>query len=158
MPTRDAVKLEPRHARCPYCHAAVVPGDEKVACEGCMAWHHAECWTSQGACSACGSAQRMDGGTKLRACRTCGEPATVDHFYPPIRCCTEHAIAGNPARVGFNLIMAAVWGGVAAAGVLPLLFGVFALENLLRAALHQGLTVRLRRSSPTERGPRPPKG
>jgi hypothetical protein len=42
--------------RCPYCHAPVRPDDEKLACDGCMAWHHAECWRSHGTCAACGVA------------------------------------------------------------------------------------------------------
>lgn len=40
--------------RCPFCHDAVRPTDEKVACDGCMAWHHAACWRDHGTCAACG--------------------------------------------------------------------------------------------------------
>lgn len=42
--------------RCPFCHDDVRPDDEKVACDGCMAWQHAECFRSHGTCAACGFA------------------------------------------------------------------------------------------------------
>lgn len=41
-------------ARCPYCHEDVKPRDEKQACNGCMAWHHKECWQDYGRCVICG--------------------------------------------------------------------------------------------------------
>ena len=41
--------------RCPYCHADVdLAGDEWLACEGCLARHHAACFEEHGRCSACG--------------------------------------------------------------------------------------------------------
>ena len=46
------------HPRCPYCHAAVKPGDgAKQSCGDCMAWHHSECWQDHGGCSACNQTQ-----------------------------------------------------------------------------------------------------
>lgn len=42
--------------RCPFCHADVrVDVDPWVACQGCLARHHAACWGERGRCSACGS-------------------------------------------------------------------------------------------------------
>jgi hypothetical protein len=40
--------------RCPYCHDAVDrAADAWVACEACLARHHAACWSETGACGAC---------------------------------------------------------------------------------------------------------
>lgn len=50
---RQRPRVELSHAHCPYCKAAVRPEEDKEACHACMAWHHAECWTSHGGCSAC---------------------------------------------------------------------------------------------------------
>jgi hypothetical protein len=33
----------------------VRPEHDKAACDGCMAWQHAECWRAHGACAACGA-------------------------------------------------------------------------------------------------------
>ncbi|MEZ6188607.1 MAG: hypothetical protein R3F62_26840 [Planctomycetota bacterium] len=48
--------LHVQRPRCPYCRDDVQPSQAKVACDGCMAWHHAECWSAHGACSGCGFA------------------------------------------------------------------------------------------------------
>jgi hypothetical protein len=45
--------------RCPYCHNDVSP-EETVACQSCLARHHAECWNSHGTCATCGSARRLE--------------------------------------------------------------------------------------------------
>jgi len=38
--------------RCPYCHDTVDRDkDAWVACQGCLARHHAGCWQEGGACS-----------------------------------------------------------------------------------------------------------
>ncbi|MBL4844206.1 MAG: hypothetical protein JKY65_01660 [Planctomycetes bacterium] len=53
VPERDDVHVASN--RCPFCHEDVTP-DESVACQGCLARHHRECWTESGAaCSSCGS-------------------------------------------------------------------------------------------------------
>jgi len=39
--------------RCPYCHEEA-DRDTSVACQGCLARHHAACWEEQGGCAACG--------------------------------------------------------------------------------------------------------
>ncbi|RMG10073.1 MAG: hypothetical protein D6731_18220 [Planctomycetota bacterium] len=54
-PERIDVRVAHPH-RCPYCHDAVRPEEEKHACEGCMAWMHAECFAAYAACGACGRA------------------------------------------------------------------------------------------------------
>lgn len=48
-----------RQLRCPYCHAAVRPHDEKAACHACMSWHHRACWDEHGCCAACQSGQAV---------------------------------------------------------------------------------------------------
>jgi hypothetical protein len=41
--------------RCPFCHVPVdLAAQEWVACEGCLARHHASCWHDHGSCSSCG--------------------------------------------------------------------------------------------------------
>ena len=49
-----------QHPRCPFCHDAVAPEDEKAACAACMAWHHRECWAEAGACGACSSPRSVE--------------------------------------------------------------------------------------------------
>jgi len=46
--------VEVQRDRCPFCHDAVSPEQDKTACDACMAWHHKECWSNHGGCSACG--------------------------------------------------------------------------------------------------------
>ena len=43
--------------RCPYCHDAV-SAESAVACTGCLARHHPECWDDHKECATCGSTQR----------------------------------------------------------------------------------------------------
>jgi hypothetical protein len=46
--------------RCPFCRAAVdLATQEWVACESCLARHHATCWREHGSCSSCGSTRRL---------------------------------------------------------------------------------------------------
>lgn len=47
-------EVQVRHPACPFCKEAVEPSMDKAACEGCMAWQHAACWTEHGSCAACG--------------------------------------------------------------------------------------------------------
>jgi hypothetical protein len=39
--------------RCPFCHDALAPEAEWVACASCLARHHPGCWSEVGACSSC---------------------------------------------------------------------------------------------------------
>lgn len=41
--------------RCPFCHESIEPSADKVACNDCMGWHHAACWTEHSGCAACAS-------------------------------------------------------------------------------------------------------
>jgi hypothetical protein len=42
--------------RCPFCHEGVLVSEEAwVACEGCLARHHADCWGEAGRCACCGA-------------------------------------------------------------------------------------------------------
>lgn len=47
------MQIKAKHPPCPYCHGPVEPRAIKAACDGCMAWHHKECWDEHGACAAC---------------------------------------------------------------------------------------------------------
>lgn len=52
---RGDVRVAGSLARCPYCHSDIVPRDsEWVACWGCLARHHPDCWDETGKCSTCG--------------------------------------------------------------------------------------------------------
>lgn len=57
---RDDVRVEGSPVRCPFCHTQVGPDDAGwVACGGCLARHHGECWDEGGACAACGGGRRL---------------------------------------------------------------------------------------------------
>lgn len=51
--------VEVRHPRCPFCHEDVTPADTKAACDACMSWHHADCWTESGRCGTCRSKSQL---------------------------------------------------------------------------------------------------
>ena len=106
-------QVQVQRDRCPYCHDPVAPSQVKLSCDGCMAWHHEECWHGHGACSACGheqftgaQSQGSDakvGGRDRCACAGCEQPVTsFDGDYDVQidgrqrvsikRVCTEHAI------------------------------------------------------------------
>ena len=77
-----AIRVDTPH-RCPFCHDGVHATAAKIACDGCMAWHHRECWDAYGArCGACGAAQPA-------ATRADPEPIRVD-VRPRVR------VAPNP--------------------------------------------------------------
>lgn len=52
--------LAVEHPRCPYCHQGVAPREPKVACDGCMGWHHRGCWSEHGRCAACGGEAALE--------------------------------------------------------------------------------------------------
>lgn len=60
--------------RCPYCHDPVAPSQEKLSCDGCMAWHHEECWREHGSCSACGTERFSGSHTQAKPERVEGRP------------------------------------------------------------------------------------
>ncbi len=99
--------------RCPYCHDPVAPSQDKLSCDGCMAWHHEECWLEHGSCSACGverfagdrsgEAERAGRGPDLCAWAGCELPVTSfegnyavrvgDRDFVDIKkVCTPHAV------------------------------------------------------------------
>ena len=86
MPSeRKKQEINVQRQACPYCKAQVEPDQPKLACDGCMAWHHAECWTAHTACSACGfetpsGSRAVETQPKVvRPCSVAGclDPATV---------------------------------------------------------------------------------
>jgi len=57
MGTKQGSLIRTSHSpiRCPYCHDDVEREKEQwVACEGCLARHHAGCWSEGGCCGSCG--------------------------------------------------------------------------------------------------------
>lgn len=60
-PARDDIRLARGPQRCPYCHAGVGPSDAgQVACQGCLARHHADCWAETGRCASCGGTRALE--------------------------------------------------------------------------------------------------
>ncbi|MGE0711455.1 MAG: hypothetical protein AB7N76_15825 [Planctomycetota bacterium] len=49
-----AVEVVESPSRCPYCHDDARSPGSSVACEACLARHHAECWRELSACASCG--------------------------------------------------------------------------------------------------------
>lgn len=46
--------------RCPFCHEGIaVAAEEWLACEGCLARHHAGCWSESGRCASCGGGRSL---------------------------------------------------------------------------------------------------
>ncbi|MDC3378660.1 hypothetical protein OAX78_00065 [Planctomycetota bacterium] len=104
-------KVQLHRDRCPFCHEEVGPADDKLACDGCMAWHHFECWNTHGSCSACGRDRtaRTDAvapaAPRCESRQGCTEPSdpsvTVNSWLP---LCTRHAHeAARAQRDGFRL-------------------------------------------------------
>jgi hypothetical protein len=54
-PEKESLKLATSASRCPYCHADVTERGPRdwVACEGCLARHHASCWKEHRHCASC---------------------------------------------------------------------------------------------------------
>jgi hypothetical protein len=58
----DAVRVQASAVRCPYCHDEIGTQDEAwVACAGCLARHHAACWTASRQCATCNDRQSLVG-------------------------------------------------------------------------------------------------
>lgn len=57
MNERTRGQVQVGRDRCPFCHVGVSPNQPKIACDACMAWHHAECWKEYGACAACAASE-----------------------------------------------------------------------------------------------------
>jgi len=79
---REQPQLELKRGACPYCKDPVRPGDQKAACDACMAWHHQECWSAHGGCSACGAAQGVGQAAPVPAAVRVAAPAAD----PPPQC------------------------------------------------------------------------
>lgn len=59
---RDDVRLLRSPHRCPFCHDQVdAAAQDQVACRGCLARHHGECWREGGRCGACGAKEALSG-------------------------------------------------------------------------------------------------
>jgi len=59
--SRD-VRVRRAPVRCPYCHDEIGTQDEAwVACAGCLARHHAACWTASRKCATCNDRQSLVG-------------------------------------------------------------------------------------------------
>jgi len=58
VPHVDGVEVTAN--RCPFCHEGVQADGANVACEGCLARHHAPCWDEGGGrCAACGGERAL---------------------------------------------------------------------------------------------------
>lgn len=89
---REDVRVHGSALRCPYCHADVRREEQAwVACAGCMARHHAECWDEGGRCGSCGGGERLAPERGARSLRRVRERAR--EIQP------HSLILGGPARV-----------------------------------------------------------
>ncbi|MBX3466499.1 MAG: hypothetical protein KF878_06330 [Planctomycetes bacterium] len=55
---RSDVHVAASPTRCPFCHDEASAAGS-VACQGCLARHHAACWDEGGRCATCGGAFRL---------------------------------------------------------------------------------------------------
>lgn len=65
---RSDVHVAASPTRCPFCHDEASAAGS-VACQGCLARHHAACWDEAGRCAACGAAVKLapPGGEEVAA-------------------------------------------------------------------------------------------
>lgn len=67
---RDDVRVDASPVRCPFCHESVDLGqDDWVACAGCLARHHGDCWSEGGRCGACKATESLARTTSASAPR-----------------------------------------------------------------------------------------
>lgn len=60
---KSELRLSGGPGRCPYCHDEVERTKERwVACEACLARHHAACWSENGCCAGCGESDYVGPG------------------------------------------------------------------------------------------------
>lgn len=58
---RDDVRARLSPVRCPFCHVDLATLDGGwVACRGCLARHHVECWRESSRCASCGSPDHLE--------------------------------------------------------------------------------------------------
>lgn len=142
----SAIRISGSH--CPYCKDVVRPDQDKVGCEPCMAWSHAECMAEHGRCAGCGAARpaprpALDGGRPpvlhapfemggprvgfSRACARCSagyQVRAADRFSAFCEPC-----ASRQLRIGIMLVglVVALWlfGPLVVSLVLGLLTGSF---------------------------------
>tara|TARA_R110002072_G_scaffold223699_2_gene380740 strand:- start:430 stop:918 length:489 start_codon:yes stop_codon:yes gene_type:complete len=55
----NSVRVKSSPTRCPFCHDTCEASGEDVVCHDCLARHHSECWSENGACAACSSATAL---------------------------------------------------------------------------------------------------
>jgi hypothetical protein len=96
---RERVRVEGGGVRCPYCHDAVDTGQaDWVACSGCLARHHGECWTEGHRCGACGVSEPLIRGATVAAALDGPPAAPPDAPVEPPRGRFE-AFFGAPRRL-----------------------------------------------------------
>src|SRR4051812_43141728 len=60
-PSPPKIDLHQSPTRCPFCHEGIERTRERwVACAGCLARHHEECWNESGRCSSCQVEMRLE--------------------------------------------------------------------------------------------------
>lgn len=65
----DRARVRVEAPTCPFCRVEIATGEPQLACNGCRAWHHRDCWSEAGGrCSACGGQESgLDGSTPVTA-------------------------------------------------------------------------------------------
>src|SRR5437016_3061738 len=60
-PSPPRIDLHQSPTRCPFCHEGIERARERwVACAGCLARHHEDCWNEAGHCSTCRLETRLE--------------------------------------------------------------------------------------------------
>jgi len=101
---RDDVRVGASPVRCPFCHDGIdVAGEAWVACAGCVARHHAECWDEAGRCGVCRGGERLTREGAAPAAPAAGGrrrivrlPRRLERDRREVR---ESALLGGPTRV-----------------------------------------------------------
>jgi hypothetical protein len=89
-PDRDDVRVDGSPVRCPFCHESVDVGqDDWVACAGCLARHHGECWTEGGRCGACKATEPLRRDAPAVAAPLAPPAATPPDVAPGVRTFTR---------------------------------------------------------------------
>lgn len=145
MNERARVRFEQSPTRCPYCHDDCSDDVEVVACRGCVAKHHAECWEENGRCGSCGDGRALrEGGPAPRAPLADGLSRAAVKTANELGAAVERTVlAAEPVvvRLGLGALFAVASFGFGLVSILALLAGLFGLANGQPAAFAIAATV-----------------
>ena len=114
---RADVRVGGSLVRCPYCHDDVAPeATGWVACRGCLARHHLNCWKETLACGTCGHKVCMDGAVEYAAVERPAQHVEHERLWVR-RAWWGLTVLGVPATLAMSAVFArehdwegALWG------------------------------------------------